>query len=43
MIKDFNEGKIVVCVTHDKYGKYTEVNDKLKLSLQKDFEQINSF
>ena len=43
MIKDFNEGKIVVGVTHDKYGKYTEVNDKLKLSLQKDFEQINTF
>ena len=37
IIRVFSQGKVVVGVTHDKYGKYTEIDEKLKLSLNNDF------
>ena len=40
MIEAFDENPIVVGVTHDKYGKYTEVNESLKTSLRRDFAPI---
>jgi len=40
MIEAFSDTPVVVGVTHDKYGKYTQVNEQLKLKLEKDFEPI---
>ena len=37
MIEAFNENPVVVGVTHEKYGKYTKVNDTTRQSLVGDF------
>jgi len=42
MIESFSNTPVVVGVTHEKYGKYTEVNESLKMKLAKDFEQTDT-